>query len=298
MQSVALVGKSSKVMENTHHVGDYGNLTQSQPLIESENYPLEVTFQDAAETDNDLSENKQIYPQQEYYQHHPPISDSVSQSFDLTSSSDTSSAFSSSSSYNSIQNDPNELQYINMDFQDLNQQYHITPLFPQSMYHLQTQLQSLPTQETSMLPQQTLQVPIMNTNQSMQLPILSSSQIALSSLSSSLTQTSSDKNDQFMDLTPYYVFPQAQAAKLLGISEGTLGRRWRDASMSRKWPFRSLARLDREIHTLAYNIGNTGVEEKANMEIQLSSMLKTRQELAKPVYIRMSGLKPSLPSFD
>jgi len=126
------------------------------------------------------------------------------------------------------------------------------------------------------------------------LPSQSSEQNSLPSSSSNGTfklaeETLQNSSQQFFDISPYFIYSQAQAAQLLGCSEGTLGRRWRDASMNKKWPFRSVAKIDREINMISFNIGNAAPVERASMEIQLASLLKERQELSKPVFIRMSS---------
>jgi len=98
-----------------------------------------------------------------------------------------------------------------------------------------------------------------------------------------------------MDISPYFIYSQAHAAKLLGCSEGTLGRRWRDASLNRKWPYRIISKIDREINTLAFNIGSANSVERGTMEVQLAGLLKERQDVTKAVYVRLSSPSKSTP---
>lgn len=62
------------------------------------------------------------------------------------------------------------------------------------------------------------------------------------------------KNEQYLDVTPYLNMPQKDAAGRLGIPTSTLSKRWKDAVKQRKWPYRIVSKLDREIMVLLQNI--------------------------------------------
>lgn len=52
----------------------------------------------------------------------------------------------------------------------------------------------------------------------------------------------------------YLTLPQSEAAHKLGIPTSTLSKRWKEAVRARKWPYRTVAKLDKEIMTLLHNI--------------------------------------------
>jgi hypothetical protein len=58
----------------------------------------------------------------------------------------------------------------------------------------------------------------------------------------------------YVDITEYLNLPQYLAAKKLGIPASTLSKRWKEAVRTRKWPYRSVQKLDKEITTLLHNI--------------------------------------------
>lgn len=58
-----------------------------------------------------------------------------------------------------------------------------------------------------------------------------------------------------IDITCYLHLPQTEAAKKLGIPTSTLSKRWKEAVVNnRKWPYRAVSKLDKEIMTLLHNI--------------------------------------------
>jgi hypothetical protein len=93
---------------------------------------------------------------------------------------------------------------------------------------------------------------------------------------------------RYVDITEYLSYPQAQAAKKLDIPCSTLSKRWSEAVRGRKWPFRTVARLDKEILTLLHNIpeGNNAQLPEA-IEKSLAKLMRKRQEALRPVIIRL-----------
>lgn len=49
----------------------------------------------------------------------------------------------------------------------------------------------------------------------------------------------------YVDITEYLNLPQTEAAKKLGIPTSTLSKRWKEAAANRKWPYRTVSRLDK-----------------------------------------------------
>ena len=91
---------------------------------------------------------------------------------------------------------------------------------------------------------------------------------------------------QYCDITEYLNLPQNQAAKKLRIPPSTLSKRWKEASRNRKWPWRSVRKIDKEITCLLHNIPTNGSMPE-EVENHLSILLKKRQDELRPVVIRI-----------
>lgn len=97
----------------------------------------------------------------------------------------------------------------------------------------------------------------------------------------------------FVDVTPYLVLSQSDAAKMIGIPSSTLSKRWKEATLNRKWPFRTVQKLDREILTLLRNLESYKFQGKDNYvsaaaETALVRLLRLRKEELRQVYIRIT----------
>ncbi|KYQ93763.1 hypothetical protein DLAC_05153 [Tieghemostelium lacteum] len=93
----------------------------------------------------------------------------------------------------------------------------------------------------------------------------------------------------YIEITEYLNFPQSDAAKKLGIPTSTLSKRWKEAARGRKWPYRKVSKIDKEIMTLLHNIpaGTPNPDLPPEVDASLVALLKKRQEKLKPVFIRM-----------
>lgn len=96
-----------------------------------------------------------------------------------------------------------------------------------------------------------------------------------------------DDSSKFVDVTPFLTLPQHEAAKKLGIPSSTLAKRWKEASCNRKWPYRTVSKLDKEILTLLKNVENAKAELSPSVEATLGLLLKRRQEELKTVLVRL-----------
>jgi hypothetical protein len=97
-------------------------------------------------------------------------------------------------------------------------------------------------------------------------------------------------NHQYLDITQYLDIPQSEAAKRLGIPTSTLSKRWREAVRSRKWPFRAVRSIDKQIMTLLHNVPQNSAAPQplpGELEAELSMLLRKRQEELRPVIIRL-----------
>ena len=93
-----------------------------------------------------------------------------------------------------------------------------------------------------------------------------------------------------VDITEYLNLPQSDAAAKLGLPVSTLSKRWKEAAKNRKWPFRKVAKLDKEIAALLQAVPQSGVEAgilPGEVETQLTAMLKERAVDLRKISIRL-----------
>lgn len=97
------------------------------------------------------------------------------------------------------------------------------------------------------------------------------------------------QEQKYMEITDYLTMPQSTAALKLGFPPSTFSKRWREAACGRKWPYRTVSKIDKEILTLLHNIpqGSNSSNLPEEMENTLALLLKKRQEELKPVFIRI-----------
>jgi hypothetical protein len=104
-----------------------------------------------------------------------------------------------------------------------------------------------------------------------------------------IIQKRSQEKEDYIDVSPYVTFPQHEAARRLGIPSSTLSKKWKDATVNRKWPYRALAKIDKEIATIMHNIPkNPDGSLDPEVEQQLAVLLRKRQMEARPVIIRLN----------
>jgi len=97
---------------------------------------------------------------------------------------------------------------------------------------------------------------------------------------------------KFVDITDYLNQPQSQVAKGLGIPSSTLSKRWKEAARARKWPWRTVCKIDKEIIALLQNIPPSvsarGPEHMPpEIKSRLMELLRDRQKELRPVVIRL-----------
>ena len=97
------------------------------------------------------------------------------------------------------------------------------------------------------------------------------------------------KGQAYIDITDYLNMPQQEAAKKLGIPPSTLSKRWKEAVRKRKWPYRMICKIDKEIMTLLHNVpqGPNAPPLPEEIETALGQLLRKRQEELRPVVIRV-----------
>lgn len=91
----------------------------------------------------------------------------------------------------------------------------------------------------------------------------------------------------YRDISDVLNFPQSQAAKLLKIHPSTLSKRWKEATLNRKWPWRNVNKIDKQVESILNNIDkNYPIPQE--IENYLAALLAKRQEQLVPVVIRIS----------
>jgi len=97
------------------------------------------------------------------------------------------------------------------------------------------------------------------------------------------------RGQSYVDITEYLNMPQADAAKKLGIPPSTLSKRWKEAVRKRKWPYRMICKIDKEIMTLLHNVpqGPNAPPLPEEIETALGHLLRRRQDELRPVVIRI-----------
>jgi len=96
---------------------------------------------------------------------------------------------------------------------------------------------------------------------------------------------SSPKEPKYVDISNFVHLPQSQAAKKLGIPSSTLSKRWKEATMNRKWPHRALSKLDKELSILLKNLGSGPLTQEKF--VRLEQLANERKAESQPVIIRI-----------
>eukprot|EP01092_Planopodium_desertum_P001494 TRINITY_DN12215_c0_g1_i2.p1 TRINITY_DN12215_c0_g1~~TRINITY_DN12215_c0_g1_i2.p1 ORF type:complete len:272 (-),score=7.95 TRINITY_DN12215_c0_g1_i2:169-963(-) len=113
-----------------------------------------------------------------------------------------------------------------------------------------------------------------------------------------LLPRSEEGEEKFLDITEFLSLPQSDAAKKLGIPTSTLSKRWKEAVRNRKWPYRSVCKIDKEILTILHNLppearlfGEKGElisgSVPPEVENDLAELLRKRKDFLQPVVIRL-----------
>jgi len=92
----------------------------------------------------------------------------------------------------------------------------------------------------------------------------------------------------YVDVTSFLNFSQNEAARRLNIPSSTLSKRWREATVGRKWPYRIISKIDKEIQTLLKNAPHQDQGQlPPHIQESLSKLVRKKQEECKQVFIRL-----------
>lgn len=114
-----------------------------------------------------------------------------------------------------------------------------------------------------------------------------SREISNPNMNFALSSIYNDDSTRYVDITKYLNMPQSQAAEKLGIPTSTLSKRWKEVARNRKWPYRTVSKLDKEIMAILHNIPQGSNKLQPDMEATLGVLLRRRQEELRPVRIRL-----------
>jgi hypothetical protein len=92
-----------------------------------------------------------------------------------------------------------------------------------------------------------------------------------------------------IDITAFLTIPQTDVAARLGMSASSFSKRWKVAAQGRKWPHRSVARIDLQINALLLSVPDEDVESgklPADVEERVTKLLYERAFNLQPVSIR------------
>lgn len=98
------------------------------------------------------------------------------------------------------------------------------------------------------------------------------------------------KQEKSFDISTMVDLSQKDAAKKLGIPGSTLSKKWREATGNRKWPFRTIQKLDHRIHTLFHNHVNAGNKDGSMTKettVLLEHLLFQRKKETSPVFVKL-----------
>jgi hypothetical protein len=94
-----------------------------------------------------------------------------------------------------------------------------------------------------------------------------------------------------VDITELLTLDQCEAAKRLKVPTSTLSKRWRSAWGDRRWPYRTLCKLDQEIADLVPNlpVGEAGktMPMPPELRAKLTLLLQKHKEELRRTVIRL-----------
>jgi hypothetical protein len=90
------------------------------------------------------------------------------------------------------------------------------------------------------------------------------------------------RQGEVVDVTDMLMLPQSEAAARVGMTVSTFCKRWKDSVKERKWPYRSVQKLDKEVAALQKRNPMTNA-----VELKIARMLKEREALLAPGSIRL-----------
>jgi len=90
----------------------------------------------------------------------------------------------------------------------------------------------------------------------------------------------------YCDITEFLNMPQIQAAKIIGVPTSTLSKRWKESAPTRKWPWRTVCKIDKEMVQILKDV-QPGAQVPRESRDKLALLIRQRQEELRPIVIRI-----------
>mmetsp|Transcript_8095 Transcript_8095/g.34063 ORF Transcript_8095/g.34063 Transcript_8095/m.34063 type:complete len:132 (+) Transcript_8095:19-414(+) len=97
------------------------------------------------------------------------------------------------------------------------------------------------------------------------------------------TAAAEETTEVVIDITHLLEQSQVQAARHLGIAPSTLSKRFSAACPGRKWPYRAVQKLEKEIQAL-----KKSAADDPYFEEDLNRLIAKRDHLLRPAHIRIA----------
>jgi len=89
-----------------------------------------------------------------------------------------------------------------------------------------------------------------------------------------------------VDVSEFLALPQSDAAETLGLPTSTLSKRWKEIVPDRKWPYRTVMKID---HAITSALKHLGDDDAPTLHIR--ALLQERHEALVPISIRISRIQ-------
>ncbi len=90
------------------------------------------------------------------------------------------------------------------------------------------------------------------------------------------------REGDYRDVTHMLTLPQGEAAASLGLTVSTFCKRWKESVGERKWPFRTIGKIDKEVALLRKRAPSK------NTDAKIAALLKQREACLLPAQIRFN----------
>jgi len=93
-------------------------------------------------------------------------------------------------------------------------------------------------------------------------------------------QKLSNSSSNFVEVTPHIRLSQKNAASAIGMSTVELSKRFKEATAGRKWPHRTLLKLDNKINNLNNQIDISEMQQQS-----MDLWIEERQQLEESIFV-------------
>jgi len=94
-------------------------------------------------------------------------------------------------------------------------------------------------------------------------------------------------NSRMVNVACLLGVPQRQASRILGVPNSTFSKKWRNKTNNKKWPYRIVRRLSKEIQTIEANIPISDPTTVPMMQANLERLQADMKKEIQPVYLSL-----------